>query len=171
MRPPGAHDLIVTKWGARFKGRLFACAIGKGGITASKREGDGATPAGEWRLVGGGWRADRITEPRTALPLAPLGHWDVWSDDTEHVEYNRMSRSLRPLFGHERMRRGDGLYDIVLFSDWNTTPVQSGKGSAIFVHCWKRARKPTAGCVAFKRSDLLWIIARWRPTSRIIVRR
>ena len=33
------------------------------GITRNKREGDGATPAGAWRLMGGGYRADRLQRP------------------------------------------------------------------------------------------------------------
>jgi L,D-peptidoglycan transpeptidase YkuD (ErfK/YbiS/YcfS/YnhG family) len=94
---------------------------------------------------------------------------DVWSDDPTHDGYNQMSRCLHPWFGHERMRRGDVLYDVVLFSDWNTVPAKPGMGSAIFIHCWKGARRPTAGCIAFARSDLLWIMARWRTGAGVIV--
>lgn len=103
------------------------------------------------------------------IPIAPMGPTHVWSDDPAHAGYNQMSRTLRADFGHERMRRGDVLYDVVLFSDWNTSPAHPGHGSAIFVHCWKGPRRPTAGCVAFSRANLLWIIARWHPDNRVIV--
>ena len=47
--------------------------------------------------------------------------------------------------------------------------INADGGSAIFVHFWKRPRRPTAGCVAFERADLLWIVRRWRPESRMII--
>lgn len=166
---PRAHDLVVNKWGARFLGRRFPCSLGRTGISRSKREGDGATPAGMWRLTGGAWRADRARRPKTPLDLSRIGPSDLWSDDPEHDGYNRQHRRTGAKFGHERMRRGDGLYDLVLFSDWNTDPAIPGLGSAIFVHCWKGARRPTAGCIAFSRTNLMWIVERWREQSRIIV--
>lgn len=164
-----AHDLVVNRWGARFLGRRLPCSLGRGGITRNKREGDGATPAGVWAITGGVWRADRAPRPQTPLPLSPTGPHDLWSDDPGHDGYNKPHRGIRPNFGHERMRRGDCLYDLVLFSDWNTEPAEPGLGSAIFVHCWKGARRPTAGCIAFSQPDLIWIIGRWREDSRILV--
>ena len=68
---PRAEDLVVGPWGARFLGRRFPCSVGRGGIrpAAEKREGDGACPAGAWRLLWLYWRADRGQRPRTALPI------------------------------------------------------------------------------------------------------
>lgn len=169
MNNTRAHDLVVTKWGARFLGRRMPCSIGRGGISTVKIEGDGVTPAGTWHLTGGGWRADRLARPATALPMKPFGAPDLWSDDSQHDGYNQPFRGVHPRFSHERLRRGDGLYDVVLFSDWNTKPPLPNKGSAIFVHCWKAARRPTAGCIAFARHDLLWIIERWQQDFRIVV--
>ena len=34
-------------------GTVFPCALGRGGISAGKREGDGATPLGAMRLLSG----------------------------------------------------------------------------------------------------------------------
>jgi L,D-peptidoglycan transpeptidase YkuD (ErfK/YbiS/YcfS/YnhG family) len=45
-----------------------------------------------------------------------------------------------------------------------------GRGSAIFLHVWRRPRHPTAGCIAFARADLAFILARWTPRSRVVVR-
>ena len=83
--------------------------------------------------------------------------------------YNRHIRAHGHPFSHERLRRGDRLYDIMLFSDWNRPEATPGAGSAIFVHLWRRPRFPTAGCIAFARADLAWILARWTPRSRIFV--
>jgi hypothetical protein len=38
------------------------------------------------------------------------------------------------------------------------------------VHQWRRPRHATAGCVAFGRGDLLWIAARIRHETRLIIR-
>lgn len=162
--------MVVSRWGARFHGRRFPCAIGRGGITASKREGDGATPAGTWRLVFGGYRADRIAPPRTHLPLIAIGPADIWSDDMTDPAYNHWRTSRDDPFSHEALRRADPLYDLVLVSDWNWPDATPGKGSAIFVHAWRRPRAPTAGCIAFRPDHLAWIAARWTSHSRVIVR-
>jgi L,D-peptidoglycan transpeptidase YkuD (ErfK/YbiS/YcfS/YnhG family) len=56
-------DMVVTRMGLHFMGRRFACTIGRGGVTARKREGDGATPSGKHRIVGMLYRPDRMTRP------------------------------------------------------------------------------------------------------------
>lgn len=168
---PRAEDLVVGPWGARFLGRRFPCSVGRGGIRPAdaKREGDGASPAGIWRLSRLYWRADRAARPRTILPAIPLDHRQGWAEDPEDPAYNRAIRHPHP-FPADRMARGDPLYDLCVVTDHNADPVVPGAGSAIFVHLWRRPRAPTAGCVAFRRPDLEWILARWRPTSRLVIR-
>ncbi len=161
--------MVVTRWGARFMGRRFPVSIGRGGMTLNKCEGDGATPAGVWHLLHGGYRADRGARPGTALPLAAIGPRDIWSDDPDDPGYNQWRQGPGYRFSHEALRRADPLYDLVLASDWNYPLATPGRGSAIFVHVWRRPRYPTAGCIAFRRDHLAWILARWRPGSRIIV--
>ena len=168
---PGRFDLVVGRWGARFAGRRFLCAIGRGGIRSEKREGDGATPVGRFRLVFGYWRADRLARPATVLSMRAAGPADIWSDDPRDPAYNHGFAARGHGFGHERMRRGDGLYDIVVATDFNWPEAKPGAGSAIFVHCWRAPRRPTAGCVAFRRRDLEWILVRWTERSRLIVQR
>jgi len=162
-------DLVVGCWGARFLGRRFACAIGHAGIVWAKREGDGATPAGLCGLTTVYWRADRQPAPETILPCRPIAPWLGWSDDPLDSAYNRPVR--HPHLGSaEHLFRADRLYDIVVVTDHNTAPTVAGAGSAIFLHIWRRPRYPTAGCIGFCRSDLLWILSRWTPRSRVIVR-
>jgi len=163
-------DLRVTRWGARFHGRRFPCAIGRGGLTHDKREGDGASPAGVWRLAFGGYRADRAPRPDTALPMIAIGPRDIWSDDPNDPAYNSWITTAEHPYSHEALRRADRLYDVVLVSDWNWPDAAPGKGSAIFVHHWRRPRYPTAGCIAFRPDHLRWILARWTARSRIILR-
>ncbi len=164
MRP---DDLVVTAQGCRFRGRHLPCAIGRGGITADKREGDGATPVGVHCIVGLLYRPDRVAPPTGwAMPIGPR---DLWADDPRHRDYNHMVRAPFAS-GHERLRRGDPLYDLVLVTDWNWPRAVPGRGSAIFLHVWRGPRIPTAGCVAFRRDHLLWIVARLTPQTRLVVR-
>ena len=169
----GFEDLVVTKWGARFRGVRFACSIGWGGLSETKCEGDGATPVGAHRLVGSGYRPDRLARPLPARPRAftmiAIGPADIWSDDRNDPDYNHGFRGRFHPYSHERLRRADRMYDVFAMTDWNWPDATPGRGSAIFVHCWKAPRKPTAGCVAFRRRDLIWIMRRWSPRSRMIV--
>ncbi len=166
-----ATDIVVTKWRAQFMGRRFACSVGRGGIVPAhmKHEGDGGTPTGTHKIVGMLYRPDRIA--RTALPdwAVPIGLGDFWSEDPADPDYNLMVRTPHR-FGHECLRRADPLYDLILITNWNWPYAVPGKGSAIFVHRWRRPGYPTAGCVGFAPDNLIWIANRIRHQTRLIVR-
>lgn len=162
-------DIVVGQWGLRFGGRRFPCSLGRGGIVPAdaKREGDGATPAGTHRITGMLYRPDRMIRPAGwAVPIRP---GDLWSDDPVDPDYNLPVRVPHP-FSHERLRRADPLYDLILLTDWNWPDAEPGRGSAIFVHRWRRPGYPTAGCVALSAPDLRWIARRITPQTRLIVR-
>ena len=88
------HDLVLTPRGVRFMGRVIPCAIGRGGVRADKREGDGATPVGRHRIVGAGYRRDRMAHPfagkRGPFLMRGLRLADIWSDDVADPAYNHM---------------------------------------------------------------------------------
>lgn len=160
-------DLVVTPRGVRFQGRTFSCTRGRRGVTDDKREGDGCTPRGGHRILGMLYRPDRMRQPaKGARPIRP---GDLWSDDPHDPRYNGPVRAPHP-FSHEVLRRADPLYDLVLVVDWNLKPAVPGRGSAIFVHRWRRPGAPTAGCIALRPRDLRWIAARLSPRSRLVVR-
>lgn len=162
-------DLVVTPMGVRFLNRMFPCSIGRGGIVPArrKREGDGGTPTGVHRIVGMLYRPDRMAQPADwALPIGPM---DLWSDDPKDPDYNLMVRAPHG-FSHEKLRRADPLYDLVILTDWNWPMAVPGRGSAIFLHRWRRPGYPTAGCVALAPQDLLWIARRITYGTRLIVR-
>ena len=161
-------DILVTPRGARFLGRRFPASVGRGGIVppGAKREGDGATPAGVLLITGALWRADRMARP---CPWAvPIGPGDLWSDDPADPAYNTQVRAPHP-YSHERLARADGMYDLILLTDWNRPRATPGRGSAIFVHAWRGPGKPTQGCVALRRDHLAWIAARAVPGTRLVV--
>lgn len=160
-------DLVLSPKGLRFMGRLFPCTIGRGGLTSRKREGDGATPRGTHGLIGLLYRPDRLAQPTDwALPIRP---GDLWSDASDDPEYNLMVRApYSP--SHERLRRADRLYDLIILTDWNWPQAQPGHGSAIFIHRWRAPGHPTAGCIGLRPRDLRWIAPRIRHRTRLIVR-
>ena len=165
--PPRPEDLVIGRWGARFLGRRFPVSIGRAGFTRAKREGDGASPLGVWRLERVFWRGDRLRAPVAHLCSTPIGPRMGWSDDPADPAYNRLT-ALGRGFSAERMRRADRLYDIVIQTDHNRA-CAPGAGSAIFVHVWRGPGRRTAGCVAFDRADLIWIMRRWRRSSRLAI--
>ncbi len=160
-------DLVLTPVGLRFQGRMFPCSIGKGGISDQKAEGDGATPRGVHRIVGMLYRPDRLACP--TFWAAPIGPADLWSDAPDAPDYNQLVRAPYR-HSHECLRRADPLYDLVIVTDWNWPNAVAGRGSAIFIHQWRRPGYPTEGCIALSRDNLHHIARALRPDTRLIVR-
>ena len=159
-------DMVLTRQGLRFAGRVWPCTIGRGGGSGHKREGDGATPAGVHRVVGMLYRPDRMARPTDwALPIRP---GDLWSDDVQDIDYNQMVRAPYP-HSHEALRRADPLYDLVILTDWNWPYAVKGRGSAIFLHQQRRKGFPTEGCIAFRRDHLQRIARLIAYETRLIV--
>ncbi len=160
-------DLVVTPTHLRFLNRTFARTIGRGGVTTRKAERDGATPHGTHRIVGMLYRPDRLKKPADwALPIRP---GDLWSDDIRDPDYNLMVKKPHK-YRAETLRRADPMYDVIILTDWNWPYAVKGRGSAIFMHQWRGPGRPTAGCVAVSRTDLLWIAARIRYETRLVIR-
>jgi L,D-peptidoglycan transpeptidase YkuD (ErfK/YbiS/YcfS/YnhG family) len=148
--------------------RAIRAALGRSGIKSSKREGDGATPAGRFHPVRLWWRADRLPRPRTLLPVRRIGPADAWCEDPVDRRYNRPFRRSVSEPG-DRLLRADGLYDLIIEIDHNTRPRVAGRGSAIFFHVAREGFAPTAGCVALSRGDFIRLLGRLSPRTRIII--
>jgi len=136
-----------------FKGKSITCCLGRSGITTQKREGDGATPVGIFKILYGYYRADRITKPKSLMPLTPIETNDGWCDDVGNPNYNSFVKLPFP-DSHEVMTRNDRLYDVCIVLDYNIHPKIKNKGSAIFFHQTSLERKPTEGCVAIDPKDM-----------------
>jgi L,D-peptidoglycan transpeptidase YkuD (ErfK/YbiS/YcfS/YnhG family) len=171
-----ALDILHVRTGSfsRTRGWLISgpfalpVALGSGGIRANKREGDGATPRGSFRLVRLWWRADRIPRPHTALPTRRIGPADAWCEDPRDRRYNRPF-VLSPGAAGDRLMRADRLYDLIIELDHNTRPRIAGRGSAVFMHVARPGFAPTAGCVAMKKERLLRLLERVGPRTRIVI--
>ena len=155
-----------NKWKNIFK---VKSNIGRNGFAAfyEKREGDGKTPSGIFRMdtaFGYGKKID------SKMPYKQSTVFDFWVDAANQPEYNRwiVSRTGKPSFSVERMKRSDHLYEFGVILEYNTCPEPiSGNGSAIFLH-WERAQgASTAGCVSVSLEAILktleWLDPKKRP--------
>jgi len=133
---------------------VLPAALGRGGISSFKREGDGCTPRGSMSVLGGFRRGGMLTAVRAGIPLFRTGTRDGWCDAPRHGAYNRPVRLAFPA-SHETLVRDDPLYDFGFILDWNIRSRRRGAGSAIFLHVARPGYLPTEGCIALKRRDLL----------------
>jgi L,D-peptidoglycan transpeptidase YkuD (ErfK/YbiS/YcfS/YnhG family) len=132
---------------------VFSVALGRGSIRANKREGDGATPRGRFKLLRLWWRQDRLTFIRSSLPMRAIRKDDGWCEDPRDRNYNRPVK-LSAASSADRLWRDDHLYDLIVELDHNTCPRIPFRGSAVFIHFARKDFTPTAGCIALKRGDL-----------------
>ena len=139
-------------------GRRYQAAIGKGGISPVKMEGDGATPAGLLPLRRVLYRADRLPRPRVSLPVMLLAPHDGWCDDPDDPAYNQPVR-LPHAARAEELWRPDPIYDGIGILGWNDAPVAKRRGSAIFLHVARPGYDPTEGCIALALPDLIDLLA------------
>src|SRR5262245_51166390 len=148
--------------------RTIPVVLGRAGIRANKREGDGATPAGRFRPLRLWWRADRGPPLRAFLPLRQIGPDVAWCEDPADRRYNRPFRRSANEPG-DRLWRSDQLYDLIVEIDHNTRPRVAGRGSAVFLHLARPDRRPTAGCVAMRAAELRRLLAVISPKTRISI--
>jgi L,D-peptidoglycan transpeptidase YkuD (ErfK/YbiS/YcfS/YnhG family) len=164
-------NLVVTKVNNNFFLRagkkIFKCQIGKAGykIYTKKQEGDKATPIGRWKLKSLYYRSDKVSRPtikNKTFKINKITKNCGWCDDPKSNYYNKYIKMNKNFCGKninfEKLWRDDQAYDLVLETSYNTRPTIKGKGSAIFLHCSFSDNRQTAGCVAIKKKDLIFII-------------
>ncbi len=174
------HERQGDAW--RRVGECFAVVVGKKGMAWAgepaaagprKREGDGRSPAGAFRLL----------EALGYAPAAPAGtrfpYREITGDlhcvdDPASELYNRIVRASElphpeaplPWKSSERMRRDDDQYRWLLVVDYNLHPPTPGAGSCIFVHVWRSPEKGTAGCTAMPEERLVELLGWLDPEAR-----
>ena len=140
------------------------CALGRSGISRTKREGDGVTPAGRWPMRRIMYRADRINLFDYHLPAIPLTRGLGWCDAPDDPAYN--SQVILPYpASAEKLWRNDPLYDIIVVLGHNDDPIIPGNGSAIFFHIARDGFLPTEGCVAVTLADMHKVLSRCGPQT------
>jgi len=165
---PGASTGTLT-----FEGETVSCALGRSGIISedTKKEGDGATPAGTWPLRRVLYRPDRLSEPATNLATQPIAPADGWCDDPSDLLYNKPTQLPYPASAEE-LWRDDELYNVCVILGHNDDPVVPHKGSAIFFHVAKGKEGklcPTEGCVALPQDTIVRILMNCGPETSLII--
>src|SRR5271170_242455 len=144
-------------------------AVGRTGVAANKKEGDGATPTGTFPLASGFYRLDRMAAPRSSLVVRTLSPQDAWVDDPADQNYNRLVSLPYPAHT-EQMWLDDAVYDLLVVIGYNMDPVVPDAGSAIFLHIARPDFSPTAGCIAVEEDVLVRLMPLLGSGSTITVR-
>ncbi len=161
-RRPNRKQQGIIRIGAQ----KMPCALGKSGIGILKREGDGKTPLAAMEVLFGFYRHE-------CWPLMSRQKWMLraahnlgWCDAPLDQNYNRAV--TRPYgASHETLTRDDGLYDCVIVLNWNMQPRAKNYGSAIFMHIAREGYKPTEGCIAVSKRDMMRLVKVLKPGLRI----
>ena len=132
----------------------FKCCIGKKGLTFKKKEGDQKTPKGVFEIENLYYRKERIKKPKTSLKCVEIKKYMGWCDDVKfEKKYNKLFK-INKKISHEKLKRKDHKYDLLIPIKYNFLKPIKGLGSCIFIHLTKDY-KPTAGCIALKEKDFL----------------
>ena len=135
----------------------FKCSIGKNGLSTKKVEGDKKTPKGIFDIGHLYFRKDRIKNIDTTLKCIEIKEKMGWCDDTENPRnYNKLIK-INKNIKHEKLKRKDHKYDLLIPIKYNFDNPIVYKGSCIFIHLTKNYQ-PTAGCIALKKKDFLLLI-------------
>tara|TARA_B110000467_G_C17963045_1_gene286112 strand:+ start:42 stop:536 length:495 start_codon:yes stop_codon:yes gene_type:complete len=153
------HTLLVDE----FK---FKCCIGKKNTTINKKEGDKKTPKGTFEIENLYFRKDRIKKPQTSLRCIEIKESMGWCDDiSDPKKYNKLIKIDKKL-KHEKLKRKDYKYDLLIPVKYNFKKPIVGKGSCIFIHLTKNYI-PTAGCIALKEKDFLILLRLIKKKTKI----
>ncbi len=144
----------------------FKCCIGEKGSTSNKKEGDKKTPKGTFKIENLYFREDRVKKPLTLLKCIKIKKDMGWCDDVSFPKkYNKLIK-IEKKIKHEKLKRKDNKYDLLIPIKYNFTKPTTGRGSCIFIHLTKNY-KPTAGCVALKEKDFLILLKLIKKNSKI----
>lgn len=169
-----AQLIVCRKSASATKGFVYfgpfrwPCALGRTGIRAIKREGDGATPRGHHRLLFGYFRPDQGRRSPSAIALIAIRPGMGWCDAPADANYNREIEHPYPASA-EHLWRQDRLYDLVVVTGYNVKPRSRQRGSAIFLHVARPDFAPTEGCIAMRRQDLQRLLSVIRTPAEIVI--
>lgn len=144
----------------------FRCCIGKKGYTTNKKEGDKKTPKGTFKIGDLYFRSDRINKPITSLKCIEIKKEMGWCNDVNFPKKYNKPIKIKKNIGHEKLKRNDCKYNLVIPIKYNYTKPIVGLGSCIFIHLTKDY-KPTAGCVALKEKDFFILLKLIKKNSLI----
>ena len=159
-----------------FKNQIFKCQLGRMGKSYpfQRKEGDFTTPIGKWKLGKIFIRRDKVPFLKFNKELRKrvsfISNDTGWCDDINSQNYNKQINIQKiSNVKHEKLLRHDDVYDIIIEIKFNNKPIIRGKGSAIFIHCSFTDKRPTQGCLAIKKRDLVFILQNLKTYSFLAI--
>jgi D-alanyl-D-alanine dipeptidase len=124
-----------------------------------KREGDGKSPAGVYRLGTAFGAAVSLPAGARDFPYLRALPTTYCVEDARSIHYNQFVDSTRvtppPAWEQwSQMARADGLFDWGVVIQQNAPEIQKGAGACVFLHVWRGPKRPTAGCTAMAKGNL-----------------
>lgn len=149
---------VLGPWTAR---------VGWGGLSAHRREGDGSTPLGTFRIDPVAYGLD--PDPGLRLRYHRLVCGDWWDEDSSsptYDEFRHVACGRAPPFGggSEALWQATVAYRFFAVVEYNAARVP-GRGSGIFLHV--DTGHATNGCVSLPRAALVRVL-RWLRTGATI---
>ncbi len=156
---------VTPKWQAE---------IGVSGFYNVRREGDGSTPTGTFRIgrrmYGNDPNPGGLHDAYTRLVC---GDW--WDEDPYSAHYNELVHvpcGTTPSFAawSEALWTETVAYPYFAVLETNNNPIVRGAdapGSGIFLHAW--IGEPTEGCVALPLPELLLVLRWLRPSAHPVI--
>jgi L,D-peptidoglycan transpeptidase YkuD (ErfK/YbiS/YcfS/YnhG family) len=148
----------------------FDARLGKNGLSSNRREGDGTTPTGTFRIG----RTMYGNEPNPGLRFAyrRLRCGDWWDEDPSSPTYNSFQHvrcGTKPPFAGESegMWQQPRPYPHLAVIEYNMRPAVPGRGSGIFLHA--QTGGPTIGCVSLRRDQLVAVLRWLRPADAPVI--
>lgn len=167
---PGVVGKAGLAWGIGLHGR--GAPAGRGGPT--KREGDGASPAGAFALRAA--YGDATTPPagaKLAYQSVAEGDWQCVDDPASPayasiVSVGKLGSAAATWTSHEDLHRPDGLYRWVIDLAHNPDHVANA-GSCIFLHVWRGPDSTTVGCTAMAEPELAMLVGTLDPSAIFVL--
>ena len=151
----------------------FVARVGHNGLSGERREGDGTTPTGTFRI--GRTMYGSAPNPGVRFRYRRVVCGDWWDEDPASPTYNTFQHvrcGQRPPFRVKSlgMWQQPRAYPYLAVVEFNMRPIVPGRGSGIFLHA--QTGGPTQGCISLRRPALLRVL-RWldpAATPRISIR-
>ena len=126
------------------------------------------TPIGLFEICYILYRKDRVKNLKALIKKIPITKNMGWCNDSKSKKYNKIIK-YPSNYSFEKLYRKDNVYDIILVLNYNMKPIRKNKGSAIFIHVAKKDYKPTEGCIAIKKKELIKIIQNLKRKTKVVV--
>lgn len=144
--------------------------LGKNGVTMDKKEGDGKTPIGEFKLgiiLGMHPKEEIVNGVQSGY--IQITEDMYWVDDPKSKYYNKLvclSKVKKDWNSAEHLIDYPIQYEYLVEIKTNPKNIP-GKGSAIFLHCTNN--KPTEGCIAIDRENMKKLIDMISDQTEIVI--